>query len=401
MSSNNVFVTGIPGSGKSYLIKRYINFLKNDNLKIALTASTGIVASHLGGVTIHSWSGMGTIKELDDINFNKIISNKLIQERFQTVDILIIDEISMLDNRFLDNLNKLAKYFRSNNLPMGGIKTILVGDFYQLPPVNIDNDSGSGFAFNSIIWRELDLVVCYLTQSFRHTGGDFINQILREIRERKISSSSLDLLHYCLNKNTPKNITKLYPYNYDVENENMAQNNRLNTKEITFRAQKSGSKRYQSELFKNSGVKEYLKLKIGSKVMFTVNRPKDGFLNGTLGEIVDFVDGLPLIRLLGGKYVRVNYNSWTLEINGQILAKIAQLPLKLSWAITIHKSQGTSLDHAEIDLGRSFAPGMGYVALSRVRSIDGLYLKSLNKMALILDNRISLMDQKWRQLKSH
>ncbi|MCL5112880.1 MAG: PIF1 family DEAD/DEAH box helicase [Patescibacteria group bacterium] len=396
MSSTNVFLTGIPGSGKSYLIRKCLTFFKARNLKIALTASTGIAASQLGGLTIHSWSGLGIIRDLDSLTFNKIISNDIILERFRAVDILIIDEISMLDAQFLDNLNKLAKYFRSDNRPMGGIKTIFVGDFYQLPPVVINNSLDSNFAFNSTVWEELNLRVCYLTQSFRHNMGDFINLILKEIREKNISQNSFNLLEYCLSKKPKNNITKLYPYNYDVNNQNIAQNNKLLTKKIVYQIDRQGSSKYGDGFIKDSGIIECLELKIGSKVMFMVNNPKEGYLNGSLGVVVDFIKGFPLIRLLNGRYLRICYYTWSIEINNQIVAKVSQLPLKLAWAITIHKSQGTSLDQAEIDLGRSFTPGMGYVALSRVKSIDGLYLKSINKMALLLDNRITKMDQKWQ-----
>lgn len=396
-SDQNVFLTGIPGSGKSYLISQYIAYLKKRKIKVAVTASTGIAASQIGGITIHSWSGIGIYSNLDKDRFRDIYQKSYLQRRFNEVEVLIIDEISMLNSQILDSLNSLAKYFRKNNYPMGKIKTVLVGDFFQLPPVEVNNIK-SEYAFLSECWKDLKLAVCYLQDTHRQTQSDPLNKILEQIRRGHLDESSSVLLKKRINLKVPNNIPHLYPYNYDVDLENNSRNNLLMTIGFRYKIKHKGSMIYVRNFINQIGLKDNFDLKIGSRVMFICNDFNKGFMNGSLGMVNDFIDGLPLVRLDNGKYIKVEEHLWTIEIDNKIVGEVMALPLKLAWAITIHKSQGMSLDMAEIDLGRSFAPGMGYVALSRVRSLEGVFLKSFNKNALFLDGKVSKMDKIWQTI---
>ena len=389
----NVFLTGPPGSGKTYVLAQFVKQSERIGKKVAVTASTGIAASHLGGNTIHSWSGLGIADELSDDELKRLAASEKLKKRYNSCDVLVIDEISMLHGRRLDLVNKLAKILRSSEAPFGGIKVILVGDFFQLPPVTHGSNS-IDFVHLSSAWNELNLKVCYLTEQHRQSNNDGLLIFLEAMRSGELDEDHYELIKDRLEQKpaTDQVVTRLYSHNIDVDVINEQHLQSLPGLARPYTMQTKGSKVKLEQLKKGLLVPETLELKVGAEVMFVANNFNQGYVNGSRGQVVEFVNEMPVVQLVNGKRLQVEPYVWSLLEDGQLKAETHQLPLRLAWAITIHKSQGMSLDAAEVDLSRAFTPGMGYVALSRVRSLDGLYIRGLNSMAFRLNPQISEVD---------
>lgn len=393
MGGSNVFLTGAPGAGKTYVLNKFIKRAERAGKRIAVTASTGIAASHLGGTTIHSWSGLGILDELNANDLKKLSSSDKLIKRYNNTDVLVIDEVSMLHGKRLDMINTLAKKLRMSDKPFGGLQVILVGDLFQLPPIS-RGSSELDFAHLSDAWTELDPKICYLTEQHRQTSGDNLLDLLTAMRVGKVEEIHETYIKDRLEAEAPESgsVTRLFSHNVDVDSINKEHLDQIDETSRTFVMQTKGSRPKIEQMTKSVLAPEALELKIGAEVMFVANNFGAGYVNGSRGQVVDFVGGLPIVRLNNGREVKVDLNTWTLSEDGKVRAEISQLPLRLAWAITIHKSQGMSLDAAQIDLSRAFTPGMGYVALSRVRSLDGLYLQGINNMAMNLNPQIYVFD---------
>ncbi len=395
MMGKNIYLTGQAGSGKTYLLNIYINFLKKNKVGVAITASTGIAATHLNGSTIHSWSAIGIKNHLNEHDLSKIAANVNTRTRIQAAKVLIIDEISMLHSYRLDLVNQVCKKIKQNAEPFGGLQVILCGDFFQLPPINEKDYPDSSFAFKSASWEELDLTICYLDEQHRQLDDEFL-KVLNEIRSREVSEYTFEKLSGRLNKIVQSSIkpTKLYTHNADVDAINNFELEKINKPEHIYEMTSKGKKDLIEVLKKGCLAPEALVVKEGAMVMFIKNNHGKGYANGTLGKVIGFDtdNGYPIIETYFGREIVASPTSWQFEENDSILAEINQIPLRLAWAITIHKSQGMSLDAAEIDLSKSFAYGMGYVALSRVRTLDGIKLLGMNATALLVDEEIGEID---------
>lgn len=411
-SGANVFLTGEPGSGKSYTINLFKKWAENRGIYPAVTASTGIAATHIDGVTIHSWSGIG-IKEIinqSDIRF--IMQKQYVVSRILEAKILIIDEISMINGQTLDNVDKVCREVRgfsnmeARNQPFGGIQIIFVGDFFQLPPVS-KNNKAVAFAFQSQAWLAASPEVCYLTEQHRQEDAEFLD-ILTGLRSGTLTKKHQARLAKCKRK-APKDITRLFTHNTDVDFVNAEELSKLKTEANTFYMSTSvahTSFAFMIDILKKSCLSpEKLDLKIGAPVMFTRNdSQKDGsageYVNGTLGKVIGF-DPLPIVELKNGSVIHIaKLQEWSIIEKGQTKASIRQVPLRLAWAITVHKCQGMSLDAATMDLRRAFEFGQGYVALSRVRSLAGLYLEGLNVKALEMHPTVVEKDGLFRKLST-
>ena len=400
-SGQNIFLTGSAGTGKTFLLNEFIEYLKKEKTKVSVTASTGIAATHLDGITIHSWSGMGIESKLSDKQVKGLLRKEELRERIKKTKILIIDEISMLDASRLDLLDKICKEAKEPFLSFGGLQIIMCGDFFQLPPVNVGKKEGIEFAYDSSAWEQADIKVCYLDKKHRQQDDlEFVN-ILDSIRKNEAGEDILNKLKMRLNKqiNCPIKPTKLYTHNLDVDAINSFELSKIREKEKIFYMNSDGPEKIVASLKKNCLALEELKLKVGAVVMFVKNNFRRGFVNGTLGEVIGFnEDGLPIIKTKSGNEIVADKTSWEIKQNGQVVARISQIPLRLAWAITVHKSQGMSLDAAEIDLSKSFERGMGYVALSRVRQLDGIKLMGINQMALRVNEQIVEKDKEFKEL---
>jgi ATP-dependent DNA helicase PIF1 len=393
MDGANVFLTGAPGAGKTYVLGQFVKRAERVGKKVAVTASTGIAASHLGGNTIHSWSGLGILDELSHDDMKRLSASEKLKKRYNTCDILVIDEISMLHGHRLNMINRLAKALRASDEPFGGMQVILVGDFFQLPPVTRGSDLFD-FVHLSETWDELDLKVCYLTEQHRQSNSDGLLIFLEAMRASELNEDHYELIKDRLNQapNDSQVVTRLYSHNIDVDLINERHLQDLSGEARSYTMQTKGAKTKLEQLAKSLLVPETLKLKIGAEVMFVANNFAEGFVNGSRGQVIGFEQETPIVQLVNGRQLHVEPHSWSLNEDGLLRAEISQLPLRLAWAITIHKSQGMSLDAAEIDLSRAFTPGMGYVALSRVRSLEGLYIKGLNNMAFMLNPQTHQLD---------
>lgn len=431
---HNMFLTGAAGSGKTYLLNQYISYLKNNGIETAITASTGIAATHLNGITLHSWSGIGINDNLTEKDLKIIAEKKDIYKKILKTKVLIIDEISMLHSFRLDFVDKICKLVKQNLHPFGKIQIILCGDFFQLPPINRTyfkkennkknaslfflkdeeankNSEKNNFAYKSEIWQNMNLKICYLNNQFRHTDNELI-KVLNDIRNNNVGEETLAPLRKRYNQEVKMSLnphikifglggnpTKLYAHNIDVDNINQNELAKISGKSRVYITETHGPKHLIESLMKSCLAPYRLELKIGAPVIFVKNNPEGKYVNGTLGKIIGFSsNNIPVIETAHGKKIYAEPVEWKIEENGKIKAKIIQIPLRLAWAITIHKSQGMSLDAAHIDLSKSFAPGMGYVALSRVRALHGLKLIGLNHEALKVSDEILEFDKHLKKI---
>lgn len=398
MSGASVFLTGPPGSGKTYVLNQFIQHAKAAKKRVAITASTGIAATHIGGTTIHSWSGLGIRDAVQESDKKWLKENDRLIKRYNSVDILIIDEVSMLHGKRLDMVNQVCKWLRESDEPFGGLQVILTGDLFQLPPIN-RGDTSIDFVHLSAAWQELQPKTCYLSEQHRQVSDPLLD-LLESMRANDLNQAHFDALGERLGLEAPTDIaiTKLYSHNADVEQINDDHLRAIDDTVEVFTMEKSGTAAKVEQLVKSVLAPEVLELKVGAEVMFVANNFAEGYVNGSRGRVVGFREGAPLVELQRNQRVlTVEPHSWVLEEDGKQRAKVSQLPLRLAWAITIHKSQGMSLDSAEIDLSRAFTPGMGYVALSRVRSFDGIYLKGVNNTALAMHPEIFSFDEVLKQ----
>lgn len=406
----NIFLTGEPGSGKTHTINEYVAYLRARSLEPAITASTGIAATHIGGMTIHSWSGIGIKTNLDKYDLSNIASNEHIAKRVRRTQVLIIDEVSMLLPKTLSMIDAICRVIKQNTKPFGGIQIVLSGDFFQLPPVLKTGTENSvpttlieeplhRFAHDSPAWEQANPIICYLTEQYRQDDSDFL-VLLAAIRRNQFGN---DHLRHLETRNfeyhtVPDSTPKLFSHNADVDRVNDEILSKLPGEPHVFTMASQGPAALASALKKGCLSPESLYLKIGAAIMFTKNNPKEGFVNGTLGRVEGFDghDGYPIVKTRDGRKIEVEPMDWTVEENGTIRARITQLPLRLAWAITVHKSQGMSLDEAVVDLSGVFEFGQGYVALSRVRRLSGLYLLGWNERAFQVHPEVLEKDAKFR-----
>lgn len=394
----NVFLTGEPGAGKTFVINQYVNWLEAAGMHVAVTASTGIAATHIGGMTIHSWSGVGIKDYLTPQDLDAIAGKERIVKRVKATQVLVIDEISMLDGKILNSVDKILRTIRESEEPFGGIQVVCIGDFFQLPPVTRQGDIMT-YAFMSESWLALRPLICYLSEQHRQEDEMFLG-LLNSIRKNEIEEDHYTLL----NEQTDIGYediepTRLYTHNADVDAVNNQKLAELPGRIRKFQMEGKGGKPLIEGLMKNCLSPQMLELKEDAMVMCTKNNFEVGYVNGTLARVIEFdSSGAPVIETTQGKRITMENTSWEVAEDGKVLAQITQYPLRLAWAITVHKSQGMSLDAAEIDLSKAFVYGQGYVALSRVRSLEGLKVLGMHPNALQVDPLVVRADERFQVL---
>lgn len=397
----NIYLTGSAGSGKTYLLNQYISYLDNHDIAVAVTASTGIAATHMNGMTIHGWSGIGVRDFMGERELEALEEKKYLWKRFDKARVLIIDEVSMLHGFQLDMIDKVCKRFKRSGSPFGGLQVILSGDFFQLPPVEKSknvNPVKSSMVYESEAWKILNPAICYLTEQHRQED-DTLTDILNTIRENKLEEKHYEHLDKCIDRELSGiKATKLYTHNVNVDNENELELSKIEGNEKVFNMTSKGHDIIVDILKKSCLAYEQLHLKIGAEVMCIKNNFDKGYVNGSRGKIVGFETetSYPIVDLYNGNRVTILPELWAIEEDGKVKASITQFPLRLAWAITIHKSQGMSLDNAEIDLRSTFTYGMGYVALSRVRKLSGIRLIGFTKESLLVNPKILDLDLELR-----
>ncbi|MCG3879264.1 AAA family ATPase [Psychrobacter sp. Ps6] len=447
-TGQNVFLTGSAGSGKTYTLNQYIDYLRARRVPVAVTASTGIAATHMNGTTIHSWSGIGIKDELSDRDLTNLSRKQFLADRLKDTAVLVIDEISMLHAKQLNLVNQVLKHIRKNDKAFGGIQVVVAGDFFQLPPIGSKGETNrEKFAFMSEAWLDAKFHICYLSEQHRQVseaanGGLDLDDILNQIRRQEVTFEAIAALENTYDQSVDIKRTRLYTHNLNVNKINDKELALLDGEMMRFEATTSGDSKLVETLKKTVRTQDELILKVGAKVMFIKNNAELGVSNGTMGELIGFAavklddskdssdalikddtssdsedtdeatdkktikdkksaakkeaeqskakkpttQKMPVVRLNSGREVIAEPEEWIIEDEaGEVLASYLQVPLCLAWAITIHKSQGMTLDAAEIDLSRTFELGQGYVALSRLKSLAGLQLLGMNDMSLQLD----------------
>jgi len=385
IEGENLFITGEAGTGKSFLLAYIVQELKKTKA-VAVTATTGIVAASHGGVTLHSFAGIGLGKGAPDEIIAKTLSSRDTVSRWQETDVLIIDEISMLDGDLFALLEKLARRARSDDKPFGGLQLLLCGDFLQLPPVD-----ATGFAFQSEAWKRVAPKAAELHTVIRQKGDNAFLSLLHEVRVGICSAKSAKVLANCIVDKKPLPLdgiipTRLYCVNKDVDAENAVRLNQLDSPVKEIQSEDSweencgeSGKLKIVDLMEKKAPK-IIRLKLKAQVVFTKNIPAQCVMNGTRGIVEAWAakkNGItcPLVRCDNGNVIQVDpVGFYQKGVSGGELKRI-QLPLKLGWALTVHRSQGCTLSRAELQLENAFDCGQAYVALSRVRSLDGLWIR--------------------------
>ncbi len=396
----NVFLTGEPGSGKSHTINEYVAYLRSCGVEPAITASTGIAATHIGGMTIHSWIGIGIADHLSEEQAAMIAARTKIRKRLANARVLMIDEVSMLSAATLSMVDAVCRMGRETDVPFGGLQVVLVGDFFQLPPVAAEGAKAL-FAYAADAWAALNPVACYLDGQFRQDDPQYL-AVLAAMRANRFDASHREQIFqqsYAM-ENVPDNVPKLFSHNKDVDRINDKHLAKLRGSPTLFPMEASGPAALVETLKRNCLSPATLALKKRAAVMCTKNNPQAGFVNGTLGSIKDFdrETGYPVITTHRGGEILVRPMEWVIEEQGRVRARVAQIPLRLAWAMTVHKSQGMSMDAAVVDLSDAFAYGQGYVALSRVRRLSGLYLLGANDRAFMVSDEVLARDRRFRSL---
>ena len=504
-TGKNVFLTGSAGAGKTYTINQYLHYLRARGVAVAVTASTGIAATHMNGMTIHSWAGIGISNELTAKDIARIKKRTVVVERIERTKVLVIDEISMLHRQQFELINQVLQAIKENTLPFGGIQLLVAGDFFQLPPIGEPHESNRDkFAFMAQAWLDADFQICYLSEQHRQKAdktavagntyyGLDLNAILNQIRSQQFTPHIMPALTATAEHVLADNRTRLFTHNVNVQAINEQELGKLTTAAHTFRAWGEGDEKLVETLKKSVRNTPELVLKLGAKVMFIKNNAELNVSNGTMGKVVDFVattlkqpnkqtddspsknspsdnhlserldeqalaadasalldaieqeqqadmadlldevnggqsqqthhtdedrdeddtaptdtadDKLsellyPLVELNDGRKVIAEYDSWRIDDEeGEILAAYYHIPLTLAWAITIHKSQGMTLDAAEVDLSKTFEKGQGYVALSRLKQLSGLQLLGVNELSLQLDPLARGADQRFQAISA-
>jgi ATP-dependent exoDNAse (exonuclease V) alpha subunit len=412
-SENNIFVTGRAGTGKSTLLSYLV---ENTQKNVAVCAPTGVAALNVGGVTIHSLFGFpfGILGEHDIARH----LNRRTREVLAALDVLVIDEVSMVNADLMDAISKSMGIARGRRkIPFGGAQIVMFGDPYQLSPVPGNNEERaymaenyqSNWFFDAHVWREDSLERFELGEIFRQSDEEF-KQILNAIRIGEVKQEMLDRLNQAGNRFPPHDdVIRLATINASVDATNRERMSRLTTKPKTFEAIFSASD--EQAFGKTLPAEPSLELKVGAQVMFIKNddgkKTSEGTLkrwvNGTIGHVVDMPSSGGVVVEVDGERLDVGRSTWEKvryeieeefdEETGKVkevlvtipLAEYQQIPLRPAWSVTIHKSQGQTYDEVVIDLGRgAFSPGQTYVALSRVRSLEGLYLTRAIKMSDVM-----------------
>jgi len=392
LAGESLFLTGAAGTGKSFLLRYLVQELQlmHPNA-VAITASTGIAAANIGGQTIHSFSGIGLGKGTARHLLNTVKKSATAVRRWQTTRVLVIDEISMLDGEIFSALEDIAAHFRRGNggpkIPFGGLQLILCGDFLQLPPVQGRGEREKMFCFQTKAWTKcgLDRGKVILRQSVRQAADAVFATILNDVRIGRVSALAEEKLAECNVDCKPPPTdgivpTKLYCLNRNVDAENNAQLERLDGEKRTFVAKdvfkgcRSSRERAILQDVAERRSPSFLTIKVGAQVILTKNQPTIKLVNGSRGVVESFHNGYPLVRFDTGVAARIGLETSSTQYGTSEIQRI-QVPLKLGWALTVHKAQGMTLSRAELQVDNAFEAGQVYVALSRLTSLNGLWIR--------------------------
>ncbi len=395
-SGRNTYITGAAGTGKTHVLNSFLADARKQGRRIAPTASTGIAATHIEGRTLHSLVGLGVADSYSEKMIAKIARKPWVSRTIERLDGIVIDEVSMLTPLVFDAADRVCQQVRGSTAPFGGLQVVLCGDFFQLPPViRSSPTNASTFIYDSPTWKTLGLSVAYLHRQYRH-ADDPLHVLLNNMRDGAVSSDDVEALNERRNADLSDSpaLTRLHTHNTNVDRINEHHLGQLPDKEHVYVMTTTGEEALVSSLQKGCLAPKQLRLRAGAVVMFVKNGFDDGYMNGTLGIVTGFADDdAPIVETNTGTTIQATRQTWDLrDPNDKSLASLCQIPLRLAWAITVHKSQGMSLTAVEMDLSKTFVSSMGYVALSRATALSGISLLGLNSRALRISERAIEID---------
>ncbi len=385
LSGENVFLTGAAGSGKSFLIKKFLKeFSKNE---FPVLASTGAAAVLVGGRTFHSFFGLGILEGGPEKVFEKAKKDKRLKKRITAVEGIVIDEVSMISGDVLDLADRIARWARENEHPFGGLRVIAVGDFAQLPPVN--KVGPRNWSFKHPVWERAQFQKAFLKTNHR-THDDSYLRVLNDIREGQVTERVFEFLNSKVKTHDESDSgIRLFPFRNQSEQFNLRQLNKIQSEPLVFPTLYWGDESKIEKMKDTFPVPVELTLKIGAEVVFTQNDPQKRWINGTQGVVRQLEDGKIIVEKRTGREVTVDKVSFDLlNAEGEVVMSASQFPLNLGYATTIHKSQGATLDKIWCDLSQLWEPGQAYVALSRLRDANGLNLIKWSSKSIKADPEV-------------
>lgn len=383
------------GTGKSFLLKRIISELPPD--VTTATASTGVAACHIGGITLHQFAGIGLGTATIERSY-QMASRSSSATAWRKTKYLIIDEISMVDGDYFDKIEAVARHLRKNDKPFGGIQLILCGDFFQLPPVQ-SNDNKKKFCFQSKAWETCVHFNYELKTVHRQKDRKFV-EILNSIRIGRVTDDIIQILKSTSSQKVEKSgvlATRLCSHVKEANDINETQLYNLEGITKVYTAQDSDES-MSHILDQQLPVPGKLTLKIGAQVMLLKNiNITNGLVNGARGVVIKFDDDIPVVKFLTGEIYTAKNEKWTIKnASGSIIYR-KQIPLKLAWAFSIHKSQGLTLDCVEMSLAKVFDAGQAYVALSRAQSLESLRVLDFSSQQVWANSSVLQFYQNFRK----
>ncbi len=386
-SADNLFLSGRAGTGKSHLIRRFLQDM--DAKTFPILASTGVAAILVGGRTFHSFFGLGIMEKGRDAAVAKAIEDRKVALRLRRANGFVLDEVSMISGEALSAAEEVARLIRKSQLPWGGLRVVAVGDFGQLPPV--PKNGVRDWAFADPIWEKSAFEACVLKTNWRTDDDDFL-QVLEDVRDGRTTERVRDYLNSRLadlETIDENHATCLLPLREKVEHVNKLRLAALDGTPVSYQTEYAGHAASIAALRKIAPVPDELVLKLGCRVMIRINDPAQRFVNGSVGSVVTSSDTELSVQLRNGRVVELEKHRFTLlDAEGNERASAKNFPVSLAYAITIHKSQGLTLDEAVVDLGKLWEPGQAYVALSRLRTGEGLSLLGWNESSIRADAEV-------------
>jgi len=395
-SDHNVFLTGAAGSGKSFLVRQ---FLREKNTRtFPVLASTGAAAVLVGGRTFHSFFGLGIMEGGFDATVTRGIENKRVVNRLKKTEGVIIDEVSLLSGVTLRAAETIARQARGNDRPWGGLRVVAVGDFAQLPPVDpFRKEKDWAFLDSTWKWSEFESIV--LSEIMRARGQDHFLEVLNAIRIGQVTPKAKAFLEERksagqIHRGKHFDGTKLFGRRIDAEAYNLQRLVSLSGDDHVFETKYTGQEKSIQDFKRHAPIGDVIRVKVGALVMLRQNDVEGRWVNGSLGHIKKVYPNMLSISLASGREIEIERATFSLlNAEGLPVVSATNFPINLAYGITIHKAQGLTVDRLLVDLKGFWEPGQAYVALSRARSAEGLYLEDWDPRSILADPQVTRFHQ--------